>query len=213
MSRLYPAMLRLEGRTCVVIGGGRVAARKVRGLLEARAVVRVIAPELASELLDLAQCGALTWERRCYRRGDLAGAVLAVAATDSRSVNADVAREAWQLQIPTAIVDDSEASTLQVPAVLERDGLLLAVSTSGRSPAYARRVREQLEQFLSPERLSLLEIYADLRAALLERERRAPALAPPTIDEQALELLRQGRATEARDLIREHVCGAPAGGR
>jgi len=164
MTRLYAAMLRLDDRACVVVGGGRVAVRKVCGLLEAGATVRVIAPDIAPTLVELIEAGRVTWVRRKYRRGDLSGATLVIAATDDREVNAAVAREGSLEKIPTSVVDDPAASTLHVPAVLERDRLLLAISTGGRSPAYARRLREQLELFLSPERLALFTIYADLRA-------------------------------------------------
>jgi precorrin-2 dehydrogenase/sirohydrochlorin ferrochelatase len=159
-------MLRLEGQRCVVVGGGAVATRKIEGLLQAGAVVTVIAPRLTAGLARLVTQGLVVCEKRTYRRGDLVGAALAFAATSSRQVNASVAEEARQLKVPVNVADDPAACTFQVPAVVRQDGLTLAVSTAGRSPAYARRLRQELEHFLAPERLALLELYAEARQLL-----------------------------------------------
>ncbi len=211
MSQLYPAMLRIAGRRCVVIGGGRVAARKVAPLLEAGATVLLIAPDCGPELAALVKQGRVRWEPRGYRPGDLEGAALAFAATDSAAVNAAVAAEAKARDIPVNVANDPAASTFHVPAIIERKGLLLTVSTGGRSPAFARRLRLELEALLSPERLALLELYADLRASLGELGLHPDGPAWEAADERALELLRVGRPDEARRVLKQQVLAAAGG--
>jgi len=138
----YPVFLDLRGRQVVVIGGGRVATRKVAGLREAGARVRVIAPQVRAGV------AADRIERRRYRRGDLVGAVLAFAATDARAVNRAVAREARRLGIPVNVADSVEDCTFLAPARLRRGNVQIAVSTGGTSPRLARRLRERLEEVL-----------------------------------------------------------------
>jgi precorrin-2 dehydrogenase/sirohydrochlorin ferrochelatase len=188
-----------------MVGGGAVASRKVERLLAADAVVRVVAPLLSPNLVRLAEAGRIDWSAREYQMGDLAGAALAFAATSSEVVNLAVAAEATGLGIPVNVADNRLASTFQVPAQMVRGGVTLAVSTAGRSPAYARRLREELERFLSPERLALLDVYADLRADLAERGQSVDGSAWSTADDRALELLRAGRRAEASALLREQV--------
>ena len=163
MSGLYPAMLRLDGRRCVMVGGGRVAARKVGSLLEAAADVVVIAPACDPLIEVRAAEHRLAVIRRPYRRGDLTGAWLAFAATDSRAVNAEVAAEAERLGIPANVADNPARSSFQVPATVHRGDVTVAASTGGRSPAFARRLRHEIERLLTPGRLALLELYAELR--------------------------------------------------
>jgi precorrin-2 dehydrogenase/sirohydrochlorin ferrochelatase len=205
---LYPAMLRLTGRRCVVVGGGTVAARKVDRLLAAGASVTVVAPTVGPELATKASDGSIRWEQRQYRVGDLAGATLAFSATDSREVNAAVGQEAEQANVPVNLADDPVASTLQIPAVLEREDLSIAISTGGRSPAFARRLREDLERVLSPERLALLELYAELRDELRATGHSTGQANWEAADDRVLELLRSGQRREARRTLREQVRGS-----
>lgn len=137
----YPVFLDLRGRLAVVAGGGPVAVRKARGLIEAGARVRVISPDLAEDL-------PVDWKRRRYRRGDLKGAALAFAATNDRAVNQRIAHHAAELGIPVNVADRAEDCTFLVPARVRRDGLQIAISTSGRSPAVAKSLRKQLEKLL-----------------------------------------------------------------
>ena len=166
MSRLYPAFLDLTGRRCVVVGGGAVAERKVRGLLAADADVLVVAPETVAGLDALAAGAEIRVERRPYRPGDLDGAFLVVAATDSRAVNATVVRDARVVGALVNVVDDPAACDVTVPAAVRRGDVTLAISTGGRSPGFARYLREELEDWLSEERLALLDLVADVRAEL-----------------------------------------------
>ena len=150
---LYPIFLDLSGRRCVVVGGGEVANRKARKLLQARARVVVISPEVGAELESV----AVEVHRRPYREGDLEGAYLAFAATDSRAVNAAVAREAQERGIPVNVADRPSEGDFALPSTLRRGRLQVAVSTGGASPALARRRREELEDAFGPEWAGIVE--------------------------------------------------------
>lgn len=212
MDGLYPAMLRLGGRRCVVVGGGAVAARKVGPLLAAGASVLVVAPTVAPALRRLAAAGEIELARRAYRHGDLERASLAFAATDSPEVNAAVAGDAEQLGIPVNVADDSERSSFHVPAALRRGDLTVAVATGGRSPAFARLLRQEIESLLTPERLALLELYAALRVGLTEAGRPTSEAAWDAVDRDALRLLAEGRRSEAEQLLRRSVAVAAGSG-
>ena len=166
MSPLYPAFLNLTRRRCVVVGGGAVAERKVRGLLAADADVLVVAPDVVPALDELAARAAIRVERRVYRAGDLDGAFLVVAATNVRAVNEAVVRDARGAGALVNVVDDPAACDVTVPAVVRRGDVTLAVSTGGRSPGVARYLREELADWLSDERLALLDLVADVRGEL-----------------------------------------------
>lgn len=139
MKRYYPIFLDVEGMEVVIVGGGRVAARKAAGVAEAGARVRVIAPRVAAGLR------ADEVRRRKYRAGDLRGAVLAFAATDDRRVNHAVAREARRRGIPVNVADAREECTFIVPARVRRGEMQIAISTGGTSPRLAKQLRERLE--------------------------------------------------------------------
>ena len=165
----YPIMLDLSRRKAVVVGGGRVAARKVRDLLACDAMVRVIAPTIDQAIEEMGKVypDSLEVLQREYRKGDLAGAALAFAATGVASVNRDVYEEANMMGIPVNAVDDPSHCTFYVPSWANRDGLVLAVSTGGVSPALAARIRRELETHLPPSLGEALSSLAEARRLLL----------------------------------------------
>ena len=137
----------------MVVGGGEVANRKVKKLLQARAKVVVVSPEVEPELASM----AVEVRRRPYRAGDLEGAFLAFAATDRREVNAAVAREARERGIPVNVADRPVEGDFALPSTLRRGRLQVAVSTGGASPALARRIRQELEDVFGFEWANLVE--------------------------------------------------------
>lgn len=163
---LYPIALRLEGRRCVVIGGGKVAARKVETLLASGAEILVISPKADTSIVDARNAQRLRLQNRPFREGDLDRAFLAIAATGSPQVNRDVAREARDRGVLVNIVDDPDNSDFHVPAQVQRGDLLLTVSTSGASPALAKRIRQELEKQFGPEYKSYLSLLRTLRNIL-----------------------------------------------
>ena len=150
---LYPIFLGLSGRRCVIVGGGEVANRKARKLLQARARVVVISPEIQPELESV----AVEIQRRPYEEGDLEGAYLAFAATDSREVNAAVTREAKESGVPVNVADEPFEGDFALPSTLRRGRLQVAVSTGGASPTLARRIRAELEGVFGPEWAGIVE--------------------------------------------------------
>jgi precorrin-2 dehydrogenase/sirohydrochlorin ferrochelatase len=155
----YPILLNIEGRLCVVVGGGPVGRRKARGLREAGARVRLIDPEPpAGE--DFSGVEVLV---RPYRAGDLQGAALAFAAAGNREVNAAVAADARREGIPVNVVDAPLEGDFRLPALLRRGELTVAVSTGGQSPALAAVVRDRLAEIFGPEWATVLELAGALR--------------------------------------------------
>lgn len=142
----YPVFLDLRGRKCVVAGGGPVAERKIKSLLGAGAAITVISPRLTRDLRLKARKGLIKHLGRRYSKGDLKGAFLAVSATGSRKDNLRVSEEAGKLNIPVNVVDDPSLCSFIVPSVLGRGPLVIAISTSGVSPALSRSIRKELEK-------------------------------------------------------------------
>jgi precorrin-2 dehydrogenase/sirohydrochlorin ferrochelatase len=154
--RYYPLQVDIEGRSCLVVGGGQVGTRKVERLLACRARIRVVSPEATPALERLVRQGRLDLQRREYRPGDTAAMFLVFAATDSREVNRRVAEEAAAAGILFNSVDDPERAGFIVPSVVHRKDLVITVSTTGKSPALARHLRKRLEKQFGNEYAELL---------------------------------------------------------
>jgi precorrin-2 dehydrogenase / sirohydrochlorin ferrochelatase len=163
----YPVNLRINNRLCVVVGGGGVAVRKVRSLLEAEARIRVISPTVETELRILSDGGKIDWLPRDYVEGDLRGAFLVFAATNNREVQFQIKNEAAKSGCILNSADDPGGSDFHVPAHFRRGKMLIAISTGGGSPALAKKIREQLEQSIGPEYEAVVELLALVREKLL----------------------------------------------
>ncbi|MEW5762307.1 MAG: bifunctional precorrin-2 dehydrogenase/sirohydrochlorin ferrochelatase [Bacillota bacterium] len=204
MAKIYPVCLRLEDRLCVVVGGGAVAERKVLGLLEASARVRVVSPVLTRRLAELAAKGVIEHVGRPYRPGDVAGAFVVISATDEPEVNALVAEECASRGIPVNVVDEPALSSFFVPAVVRRGDLVIAVSTGGRSPLAARRIKEELAAAFGPAWAEYLVLAGERREEILRevedpavRERLLDALAGPEV----FAAVRDGDLNRVKELI------------
>jgi siroheme synthase-like protein len=201
----YPVTLRVAGRRCVVVGGGAVAARKVRALIDSRAEIVVVAPDVAPELETLIGSGEFRVERRRFAPSDLEGAFLAFAATDLREVNQAVADAALQRGVLVNVADDPSTSDFANPSIVRRQDVTVAVSTGGRSPAFARFLREQLQAWLSDSRCTMLTLAAEIRRELLGKT------ASPTSqqwrralnDPRVLDAIEAGDDRAARNRIRD----------
>jgi len=164
----YPIYLNVSDRKCIVIGGGEIALRKVQILLEYGAEVDVISPELAPELIKLAQDNQISTFTREYKDGDLKKAFVAIAATDSDEINRQVAAEARRRSILINVVDDAKYSDFIVPSVMRRGDITITVSTSGKSPALARKLRMQIEDEIGDEYIALTELIAEVRSQIIK---------------------------------------------
>ncbi|MBI2329478.1 MAG: bifunctional precorrin-2 dehydrogenase/sirohydrochlorin ferrochelatase [Chloroflexi bacterium] len=142
----YPIFLNISGKKCVVVGGGAVALRKVKTLLEHGARVEVVSPDLCPELA-----------------GDLEDAVIAIAVTNDSQTNLEVVKEAREKAVLVNVVDDTESSDFIAPSYLRRGDVTIAVSTGGRSPALSRKIRTRLEKDFGEEYASLARLLAEVR--------------------------------------------------
>ncbi len=192
----YPAFLNLRAVSCVVVGGGNVAVRKVNDLLMAGASVKVIAPDAGLMLKAMAQERCLELIPREYRDGDLEGARLVISATDDPQVNRAVAAEARRVGAWVNVVDDPSLCDFIVPALVRRGDLVVAISTGGKSPAMARALRIEMEELLGPEYEIALNIIHGLRTELRQQ---GVAVSPEQWQEaiaMARDLLRDGADRE-----------------
>lgn len=167
---LFPIFLKLEGRFAVVVGGGAIAQSKSSSLLQAGARVRIIAPEVTDQLAVLVRSGKVEWIAKKFSPEDLEGAFLCVAATSARGVNEAVYRAAEARGILCNAVDDIQHSHFYYGAVVQRGDLQIAVSTNGKSPALAQRLRKELETQFGPEYEVWLEWLGAARDALRAKE-------------------------------------------
>jgi siroheme synthase-like protein len=168
-SPYHPIFLNIKGRKCVVVGGGQVALRKVNALLKHGANVEVISAAPCQELGKLADMGEVHILSRDYAPGDLVGALIAIAATDNSKTNKEVAREAKERGTLINVVDDPDSSDFIVPSYLSRGDVTIAVSTGGRSPALARKIRVNIEKGFGTEYASLASLVSEVRSELKRR--------------------------------------------
>jgi precorrin-2 dehydrogenase/sirohydrochlorin ferrochelatase len=163
---LFPVFLKLINRPCLVVGAGREGEPKIASLLAAEAAVRVVAPEATEAVRQWARTGRLDWQPRCFEPGDLDGNFLVVVATPWRELNDSIYREAQQRGVLCNVVDDPPRCDFHYPAVVNRGELQIAISTNGRSPALAQRLRRELEQQFGPEYEAWLEALGRKRQGL-----------------------------------------------
>ena len=203
----YPVFLDIKGKRCVVIGGGTVALRKANMLLNHGAIPEVISPNLCAELDALVADGRVKTIRREYESGDLEGAFVVVAATNDNRTNERVAGEAQERGILINVVDVPKLSNFIVPSYLRRGDLTVAVSTNGKSPALARKIRTELEKNFGREYAMLTSLVEEVRSELKDRgvvvsgEAWQRALELDTL----LDLLGRGRREEARKCLLDNL--------
>jgi precorrin-2 dehydrogenase/sirohydrochlorin ferrochelatase len=177
---LFPMFLKLERRSCLVVGAGAIGEPKIQSLLLAGANVRVIAPQAHPAVMDWARAGLIVWEPRAFLPNDLEGVFLVIAATASAELNQLVFNEARRRNILCNAVDDPENCDFYFPAVVRRGQLQIAISTGGQSPALAQRLRRELEQQFTPDYAGWLEELGENRKKLfdgaLDPERRRELL-------------------------------------
>jgi precorrin-2 dehydrogenase/sirohydrochlorin ferrochelatase len=167
---LYPVNLNINEKLCLVIGGGAVALRKIRSLLDGGASVRVISPVLEPELKVLARRRKIDWIERGFVEGDLKGAFLVFAATDNRAVQDQIMEESAKYSVLINSADDPPNSQFHVPAHFRRGQMLVTVSTGGGSPALAKNIRLQLEKEIAPEYEAVVELLSQIRNRVVSQD-------------------------------------------
>ncbi len=195
----YPVNLVLEGRRCLVVGGGRVAVRKVEGLLACGAQVQVVALRLDPELIDNP---AVTCDQRAWEVDDLLGVWLVIAATDDPMVNRAVYQAGERAGIWVNGADDPANCSFTLPSVARRGDLQVAVSTGGRSPALASWLRRRYEAELGPEYAVLLDLLSTEREGFKVAGRSTEGLDwQSALDSDMLGLIRNGDLSHARERL------------
>ncbi|MGA2098850.1 MAG: bifunctional precorrin-2 dehydrogenase/sirohydrochlorin ferrochelatase [Candidatus Acidiferrum sp.] len=163
---LFPIFVKLEGRLIVVIGGGAIAEAKIPGVLSAGARIRLVAPSITQQIAEWVRFGKIDWLPKEFACADLDGAFLVIAATSAPGVNEAVFREAEKRGILCNAVDDIQHCHFYYGAVVQRGDLQIAISTNGKSPALAQRLRQEFETQFGPEYEAWLQWLGSARDAL-----------------------------------------------
>jgi siroheme synthase-like protein len=199
----YPVNLLVRGRVVVVVGAGRIAARKIEPLLDLGAVVHVVAPQVSDEVRSWAAAGRLTLAERAFEPADVDGAWLALTATDDPAVNAAVHEAAEAARVWVNSADDPANCSFTLMSVVRRSDLVVAIGTGGRSPALAAHVRRRLAEEFGPEYETLLDLLAEAREGLRAEGRSTEdADWQRAFDSGIVDLVRAGRVGEAKELLR-----------
>ncbi len=203
--RYYPIYLDLKGRSVTVVGGGKVAERKVRTLISSQADVTVISPNLTPRLKRLLAHEEFRYIKRRYRNGDLAGSMMVLVATDDRAANERIASNIKDGNILINIADIPDKCNFILPSIVERGDLIISISTSGKSPAFAKQTRLELERIFGKEYEIFIKILGMVRKRLLDAvrsEKKRRSIFKALVKSDVLTLLKDGRRDEARILIK-----------
>ena len=199
----YPANFLVAGRRCVVVGAGRIAARKLEALLEAGADVVVIAPEAVDTIRTWAETGRLIWHERGFEDADLDDAWLAITATADAAVNQAVYDSGEARRVWTNSADDPANCSFTLMSVVRQGDVVVTIGTNGRSPALATFLKRHVGSEMGPEYERLLELLSEAREAIRSSGRSSEdADWRQAFDSGILDLVREGREEEARELLR-----------
>jgi precorrin-2 dehydrogenase/sirohydrochlorin ferrochelatase len=174
----YPVNLDIKDRQCLVVGGGAVASRKAQTLIDCEAIVTVVSPEFTLDLKNLEQTSDITLIQRPYQTSDLDEKVLVIGATNDENLNRRVNADAEQRNMLCNIADVPDICNFILPAIIRRGDLCLAISTSGKSPAFAKKLRKDLEKTFGDEYAQLLTLMGEIRKKLLAEEHAPEAHKP-----------------------------------
>jgi precorrin-2 dehydrogenase/sirohydrochlorin ferrochelatase len=202
--RYYPVHLDIKNRNCLVVGGGAVGTRKVNTLLACGARVTVVSPDPTQQLKKMAVEESITLRERAYRTVDLKDMFLVIGATDDEKLNRQISEEAEQIGILCNIADRPEACNFILPSVVQRGDLVITISTSGQSPALAKRLRRELEAQFGEEYADFLLLMGAIRKKLLSQTHEPEAhkaLFNQLIDSDFIELLRTGQRKQLNLLL------------
>ena len=202
MPSYYPVYLNLKGRRCVIFGGGSEAERKAIGLLACSAQVSVINPQITVALQDLANRGLIDWVSREYQAGDLESVFLAIAENDKPWVYIEVAKEAEQRGVLLNVVDTTNLCNFIAPAIVQSGNVTFAISTSGLSPALARRLREELSESPILQWAEMADLLSEVRLTLRrDGVHPDPERWQECMDKELLGLFHTGRQNQAKERL------------
>jgi precorrin-2 dehydrogenase/sirohydrochlorin ferrochelatase len=202
--RYYPIHLNIQNRNCLVVGGGGVGTRKVITLLKCRAKVTVVSPVISERLQNLAESAPLTLKPRPYRTADLEGMFLVIGATDDEQLNRQISSDAECRNTLCNIADRLEICNFILPSIVQRDDLVITISTSGRSPALAKKLRKTLERKFGEEYGDFLQLMGAIRNKLLRQAHEPEAHKPlfeQLIDSDLIAMIREAKTEDINALL------------
>ncbi|NLN60716.1 MAG: bifunctional precorrin-2 dehydrogenase/sirohydrochlorin ferrochelatase [Deltaproteobacteria bacterium] len=206
--KYYPVFLDISDRQCAVVGGGEVAFRKVRRLLQCGARVKVISAKLSPEMEALKNRNEIVHINGRYKADHIADAFIVIGATNSRTVNNRIFRDARAGKVLVNIVDEPERCDFILPSVVERGDLAMAISTGGKSPALARHLRQELEEVYGEEYEIYLDILGQTRAIVLARRQPSDEnrkIFEALIHSDLLKRIRERDWDAVKELVREII--------
>ncbi|MFO8084457.1 MAG: bifunctional precorrin-2 dehydrogenase/sirohydrochlorin ferrochelatase [Desulfobacterales bacterium] len=168
--RYYPVNLDIKGKHCLVVGGGAVGTRKVKTLFNCGAIVTVVSPFATDRIEKMAQKGEIIWHKRNYESSDMNNAFLVIGATDNENLNVRISMDAEKQNKLCNIADRPEVCNFILPAIVQKEDLIIAISTSGQSPAFAKKLRTELDKQFGPEYAVFLKLMGAVRKKLLAKE-------------------------------------------
>lgn len=204
MANLYPVYMNLEDKNCVVIGGGNVAERKVENLLKCGGKVTVVSPDITNKLNDLLISGHIKYINREYEDSDVEDAFIVICATDSEQINKKVANKCFEHNILVNVVDVPPLCNFYVPSVVRQGDLAISISTNGKSPGLAKKIRKDLERLYGSEYELFLEMMGEAREKVLaqcDNPRKRKEIFTSLVESDILELLKKGEYTLAKERI------------
>ncbi len=169
MTKYYPAMINIENKNCLVIGGGKVALRKIKSLLDYNVNITVISPKLCSELEDILSQNKINWLKKSYNTIDIKDSNFIFVATNDKSVNKMVYKDAKKKNILVNVVDNSDLCDFIIPSKVKRGDLTISISTNGKSPALAKKIREELEERFGDSYKTFVNLLGEVRELASER--------------------------------------------
>ena len=207
--KYYPICLDIRNRNCLVVGGGSVGTRKVKKLLECGAKVTVVSIDVTEKLKELSDCGVIQMKERDFQTADLDDRFLVIGATDNQELNIKIHAEAEQRGLLCNIADHPKACNFILPSIVNRGDLIIAISTSGKSPAFAKRLRKRLEKEFGNEYAEFLNLMGAIRQKLLSQDHEPEAhkhLFEQLIERDLVEMLKESD-TENINLLLLDVLG------
>ncbi|HNX27821.1 MAG TPA: bifunctional precorrin-2 dehydrogenase/sirohydrochlorin ferrochelatase [Syntrophomonadaceae bacterium] len=203
---LFPICISLQNKQCLVIGGGQVALRKVENLLEYEAEITVVSPRAENGIEMLAQQGVIIWHKRNFAENDLLNVFLVFIATDDNSVNQYIGQLCSREGILVNAVDDPPNCDFYVPSVIRRGSLVVAVSTEGKSPLYAQKLRRELEDTITEAQGRFVDLLGEqreiIKTRIIDIDTRQE-IYKALVNSDVLDLLTAGEEEKARERIRE----------
>lgn len=207
----YPVYIDLSGKNVLVVGGGRVAKRKIETLLEFGANVRVVSRELSSEIKRYIDDKMAIYLGPEFHESFLDSAFIVITATDDKALNSQISRIARARGLLVNVVDQPEDCNFIVPSIIKRGDLIIAISTSGKSPAMARAIRERLESQFGNEYADFLEVMGKLRNIILNMgfsQERNMTIFKGLVESDLFDAISNGQKEKAIEIINE-ITGIP----